>query len=258
MSEFIKIDTQDRVQTITIARPEKKNAITQDMYKAMADAIDAYSASDESRALILTGEGDYFTSGNDVKDFAVRGMPKPGADPSELPGVMHFLRAVSNCPKPLIAAVNGPGIGIGLTVLLHCDLVYAAKSATLSAPFVRLALVPEAASSLLLSQSVGMAVANDILLAGRTLSAEEALSFGLVARVFDDKDLMDEVGKIAAHVSASSPTSLKRSKELIRYQQDVVGQRIMHEGKIFAEQLQTDDFKESAMALMQKRQPVYK
>jgi len=258
MSEFIRIDTQDRVQTITIARPEKKNAITQDMYKAMADAIDAYGASDDIRALILTGEGDYFTSGNDVKDFAVRGMPKPGADPSELPGVMHFLRAVSNCPKPLIAAVNGPGIGIGLTVLLHCDLVYAAKGATLSAPFVRLALVPEAASSLLLSQSVGMAVANDILLAGRTLSADEALSFGLVARVFDDNELMEEVRKIAANVAASSPTSLKRSKELIRYQQDVVAQRIMHEGKIFAEQLQTEDFKESAMALMQKRRPVYK
>jgi len=258
MSEFIRIDTQDRVQTITIARPEKKNAITQDMYKAMADAIDAYGASDDIRALILTGEGDYFTSGNDVKDFAVRGMPKPGADPSELPGVMHFLRAVSNCPKPLIAAVNGPGIGIGLTVLLHCDLVYAAKGATLSAPFVRLALVPEAASSLLLSQSVGMAVANDILLAGRTLSADEALSFGLVARVFDDNELMEEVRKIAANVAASSPTSLKRSKELIRYQQDVVAQRIMHEGQIFAEQLQTEDFKESAMALMQKRRPVYK
>ena len=258
MSEFIRIDTQDRVQTITIARPEKKNAITQDMYKAMADAIDAYGANDDIRALVLTGEGDYFTSGNDVKDFAVRGMPKPGADPSELPGVMHFLRAVSTCPKPLIAAVNGPGIGIGLTVLLHCDLVYAAKGATLSAPFVRLALVPEAASSLLLSQSVGMAVANDILLAGRTLSADEALSFGLVARVFDDNELMEEVSKIAAHVAASSPTSLKRSKELIRYQQDVVAQRIMHEGKIFAEQLQTEDFKESAMALMQKRRPVYK
>ena len=103
-----------------------------------------------------------------------------------------------------------------------------------------------------------MAVANDILLAGRTLSADEALSFGLVARVFDDNELMEEVRKIAANVAASSPTSLKRSKELIRYQQDVVAQRIMHEGKIFAEQLQTEDFKESAMALMQKRRPVYK
>ena len=258
MNDNVLISTRERVRTLTISRPEKKNAITQDMYQAMADAIDDYTAESHVRAFVITGAGDYFTSGNDLKDFAVQGMPRPGQEFHNTPGVMSFLRAVSTCPKPLIAAVNGPGIGIGLTMLLHCDLVYAAESASLSAPFTRLALVPEAASSMLLSQSVGMAVANDILLAGRTLSADEALNFGLVARIFPDVALMQEVDKIADHIAATSPTALRRSKELIRYQRDLVTKRMIDEVTIFAEQLQTEDFRESATALMQKRQPIYK
>lgn len=252
MSEHIHINTQDRVTTLTIDRQEKKNAITQAMYGAMADALNAYGAAADARAFVITGAGEMFTSGNDLKDFST------GPRDEETPGVLRFLAAIRDCPKPVIAAVNGPGIGIGLTMLLHCDLVYAGESATLSAPFVKLGLVPEAASSILLPAQVGMAAANDILLTGRTLTAHEALGFGLVARVFGDDVLMAEVDKIAAGVAASAPTALVQSKALIRNQRERIADQMMTEGKIFSQQLKSADFAESVAAMMQKRAPVYK
>ena len=251
MSEHIKITRADRVVTLTIDRQDKKNALTQAMYGAMADALEAYAKSDEDRAFVITGAGEMFTAGNDLTDFA------KGDREEKVPPVWRFLGALSTCPKPVIAAVNGPGIGIGLTLLLHCDLVYGGERATLGAPFVKLGLVPEAASSMLLPAYVGMAIANDILLAGRTLSAAEAERFGLVARVFDDADLKAEVGKIAAGVAASAPTSLRLSKDLIRHQREAVATHMAAEGKLFAAQLQAPEFAESVAAVMQKRAPNY-
>ncbi|MEM0927773.1 MAG: enoyl-CoA hydratase [Pseudomonadota bacterium] len=251
MTNAITLSTSDKITTLTITRPEKKNAITQAMYGAMADAIEAYGDDDVARAFVITGAGDMFTSGNDLQDFAT------GGSEHDVPPVFRFLTAISTCPKPLIAAVNGPAIGVGLTMLLHCDLVYAAKSATFGAPFVKLGLVPEAASSLLLPEAVGMAIANDILLAGRTLTAPEALEFGLVARVFAEADLEAEVQKIAAHVAASAPVAMKRSKSLIRNRQAQVAAHMMTEAELFSEQLQSADFAESVAAMMQKRAPVY-
>ena len=252
MSEHIRISTQDRITTLTIDRQDKKNAITQAMYAAMADALNAYAETDDARAFIITGAGDMFTAGNDLQDFST------GPRDAKTPPVLRFLAAISGCPKPVIAAVNGPGIGIGLTMLLHCDLVYAGESATMSAPFVKLGLVPEAASSLLLPAQVGMAIANDVLLTGRTLTADEALRFGLAARVFPDADLMAETLKIAASVAASAPTALIQSKALIRNQKERIAEVMQEEGKIFAAQLKSPDFAESVAAMMQKRAPVYK
>lgn len=252
MSDHIRITTQDRVTSLTIDRQDKKNAITQAMYAAMADALNTYAETDDARVFLITGAGDMFTAGNDLKDFST------GPRGEETPPVLRFLAAIRDCPKPVMAAVNGPGIGIGLTMLLHCDLVYAGESATLSAPFVKLGLVPEAASSMLLPAQVGMAVANDILLTGRTLTAEEALRFGLVARVFADEVLMAQVNKIAQAVAASAPTALVQSKALIRNQRDLVERQMIAEGKIFSQQLKSPDFAESVAAMMQKRAPVYK
>ena len=251
MSEHIVISKEERVTTLTIARPEKKNAITQTMYAAMADALNAYGEDDAARAFVFTGASDMFTAGNDLQDFAAGGAG------GENPPVARFLNAIRDCPKPLIAAVNGPAIGIGLTMLLHCDLAYAGESATFSAPFVKLGLVPEAGSSMLLPASVGMAVANDILLAGRKLSAEEAHRYGLVSRVFPDADLAIAVQEIARSVSHSAPTALRQSKALIRSQREHVAEHMAVEGRIFLEQLQSADFAESVAAMMQKRQPVY-
>ncbi|KPP85653.1 MAG: Enoyl-CoA hydratase/carnithine racemase [Rhodobacteraceae bacterium HLUCCO07] len=251
MSENIIITREGRVVTLSIARLEKKNALTQDMYGAMADALEAYAGNDADRALVITGAGDMFTAGNDLTDFA------KGDREAEVPPVWRFLNAIRDCPKPVIAAVNGPGIGIGLTMLLHCDLVYAAESATLGAPFVKLGLVPEAGSSLLLPAAVGMAVANDMLLAGRTLSAGEAERFGLVARVFPDAELMESVAEIARGVAASAPVAMKLSKGLIRQGHEAVAECMAAESKLFAAQLQGPEFSESVAAMAGKRAPDY-
>lgn len=251
MSEHIRVETANRVTTLTISRPEKKNALTQAMYTVMADALIAYGESDDARAFVITGEGEYFTAGNDLMDFSMADRAE------EMPPVMRFLMAILDCPKPVICAVNGPGIGIGLTMLLHADLSYAAQSATLNAPFVKLSVVPEAGSSILLPAAVGMAVANDILLAGRVLSAEEAHGYGLVSRVFPDDTFQNEVQKIAQQVAQSSPTAMRRSKALIRSQRDTVAEQMMAESKVFVEQLRSADFAESVSALMEKRAPNY-
>lgn len=253
MSEHIIVSTQDRVTTVTISRTDKKNAITFAMYTAIAEAIEEYGQTDQARALVITGEGDMFTAGNDLQDFMTGGLP---AGDAENP-IIRFLNAIRDCPKPLIAAVNGSAIGVGLTMLLHCDLVYSANSATFSAPFVQLGLVPEAGSSMLLPASLGMAVANDVLLAGRVLTASEALNHGLVARVFADGELMNEVQEIAKAIAASSPVALKQSKALIRNQRDEVAGHMAAEIKIFAAQLQSPDFAESVAAKLQKRAPNY-
>ncbi len=251
MSENIIISREGRVVTLTISRPDKKNALTQGMYSAMADALEAYGESDGDRALVMTGAGEMFTAGNDLTDFA-KGDREAGEPP-----VWRFLNAIRDCPKPVIAAVNGPGIGIGLTMLLHCDLVYAGERATLGVPFVKLGLVPEAGSSLLLPAAVGMAVANDMLLAGRTLSAHEAERAGLVARVFADAELSDAVAEIARGVAGSAPVAMRLSKGLIRQGREAVTECMAAESKLFAAQLQGPEFAESVAAMGEKRAPDY-
>lgn len=251
MSEHIIVETIDRVTSITISRPQKKNALTQEMYGAMADAVNAYADNDQVRAFWLSAEGDMFTSGNDLADFA------SGKSSDEEPGVSRFLRAIKDCPKPLIAGVNGGAIGVGLTMLLHFDLVYASDRATFSAPFVGLGLVPEAASSKLLPEAVGKAIANDIFFTGRTLSAEEALNFGLIARVFQADQLRDQCNKIAIQIAASAPTSITRSKALVRYEKEAVTDHMALESRQFTAQLKSPEFAESVAAMMQKRAPIF-
>lgn len=251
MTDTIAINTKDRVTTLEIARPDKRNAISQAMYAAMAQALRDYGEDDDARAFVITGQGDYFTSGNDLKDFAT------GSRTEEMPPVAQFLRAISTCPKPVIGAVNGPAIGVGLTMLLHCDLVFAAEDATMSAPFVGLGLVPEAASSLLLPQAVGAAVANDIFMTGRALTASEALQFGLVSRVFSKSEFADEVSQIALQIANSAPTALKRTKALVRHQRELIAEQMQTESTVFVEQLTSPDFAESVAAKMQGRAPTF-
>ena len=252
MSEFIIVTNEDRITTITISRTDKKNAITKAMYTAMADAILAYSEDDNARALVITGAGDMFTSGNDISDFTTE------LTGNEKPPVVRFLDALRECPKPIIAAVNAHAIGIGLTMLLHCDLVYAHEKATFSAPFVKLGVVPEAASSILLPQAVGMAVANDILLAGRTLNAKEALDFGLASRVFNDTEYSASVKELAQQIADSAPISMRKSKDLIRNYRGTMTDHMNAEFADFGAQLKSPEFAESIAAKMQKRKPVYK
>lgn len=252
MTDHILSHTADRLTTVTFNRPDKKNAITQDMYQAMADAVNAYGVDDEIRALMFTGNGDYFTSGNDLQDFA------SGPRGDGLPPVVQFLHAIKDCPKPLIAAVNGPAIGVGLTLTLHCDLVYAAGSATFAAPFVKLGLVPEAASSMLLPAIIGMAAANDVFMTGRSLTSEEALRMGLVSRVFEDGEFAGETRALAQLVANAAPNAMRHTKALVRTQNTEITECMTIEGEIFAAQLGSPEFGESVAAMMAKRPAVYK
>ncbi|MEL6870241.1 MAG: enoyl-CoA hydratase-related protein [Pseudomonadota bacterium] len=251
MSEHIRISTEARITTVTIDRVDKKNAITQDMYGAMADALTAYGESDDARALVFTGVGNMFTAGNDLGDFVM------GANENDIPPVGRFLNALRDCPKPLIAAVNGHAIGVGLTMLLHCDLVYCAEGATFSAPFVSLGVVPEAGSSVLLPAVVGLAVANDIVLTGRRLNADEAVHYGLVARKFSADEFAPAMQQVAAQVAGSAPVSMRRSKALIRHNREFLTEQMMRENRWFADQLQGPEFAESIAAMKAKRAPSY-
>jgi len=250
MTDLILTHLADRVLTLTINRPERKNALTQAMYGAMADAIEGANENPAIRAILLTGAGDMFTAGNDLSDFA-NNMD------SGKPPVQRFLEAIRDAAKPVIVAVNGPAIGVGLTLLLHADIAYAADTANFRAPFTQLGLVPEAGSSLLLPLSVGNSMANEILLAGRILSAEEALACGLVSRVVPGADLMAAAGAVAAKIAASAPMAMRRSKALIRANRDAVAAQMAAEGKVFSEQLKSPEFAEAAAAFMQKRAPVF-
>lgn len=248
MSDHIRISTEARVTTITIDRVDKKNAITQDMYGAMAAAIVHYGDSDDARALVITGVGNMFTAGNDLGDFVM------STSEADMPPVGLFLNAIRDCPKPLIAAVNGHAIGVGLTMLLHCDLVYCSEGATFSAPFVPLGVVPEAGSSALLPAAVGMAIANDLVLTGRRLSAAEAEHHGLVARVFSDEEFGPAMSKVAQMVATSAPVSMRRAKALIRHDRDFLAAHMLKENRWFAEQLAGPEFAE-AMAAMKGKRP---
>jgi len=252
MTDHIQTSLDNQILTLTINRPERKNALTQAMYGAMADAIVGANDDKAVRAIIITGEGDMFTAGNDLGDFA-SDMERSSGEPP----VTRFLNAIRDAEKPLIAAVNGPAIGVGLTMLLHCDIAYAAESANFRAPFTALGLVPEAGSSLLLPLSVGNSMANEILLAGRILTAQEALDCGLVSRLVPDAGLMAAATACAQQVAAAAPTAIRRSKALIRANRDAVKQRMAEEGKAFAEQLKSPDFVEAAAAFAQKRKPVF-
>ncbi len=255
MTDFIRVEHAERVTTITLARPEKKNAITQAMYGVMADAVNAYGRDDAARALVFTGQGDYFTSGNDLQDFAMAGRDAPAND--DLPPVIRFLHAIKDCEKPMLACVNGPAIGVGLTLTLHCDLVYAATSATFAAPFVKLGLVPEAASSLLLPQVIGMAAASDVFMTGRTLTSEEALRMGLASRVFPDADFAAQTRALALTIANAAPVAMRHTKALLRTQGDMVTQVMAIEGEVFAAQLRSPEFMESVAATMAKRPAVH-
>ena len=251
MSDTILVVPDNHVLTLTLNRPDKKNALTHAMYDRLASEIAAAQTNDAIRCVVITGTGDMFTSGNDLMDF--RNSPPLGQDTP----VSRFLSAISTAEKPLIAAVNGLAVGVGLTMLLHCDLVIASETAGFKAPFVDLALVPEAASSLLLPQRVGHAWANDIFLTGRTVTAEEALRLGIVSRIVAQDALAGETASLAAALSAKAPAAVKATKSLMKSANDQVPARMAEESALFVRQLQSAEFMEAVNAFMEKRPPKF-
>ena len=247
----MKISRDGKIIDIAFNRPDRRNAITHAMYAAFADALDALGTDDGLRAGLIRGEGEAFTAGNDLMDFAA-GFPGDAEPP-----VWRFLRTILTMEKPLIAAVNGPAVGVGLTMLLHCDVVIASETATFSAPFVKLGVVPEAGSSVLLPRTVGMALANDIMLGGRVLTAEEALSAGLVSTVVAPGELAQAARARAETFAAFAPRAMSRAKKLMRHDAAEIAAVMEREAVIFNEQLKSPEFAESAAAFMQKRAPKF-
>jgi enoyl-CoA hydratase/carnithine racemase len=225
MSDEILVSTAGSVTRIRFNRPDKKNAITAAMYAALADALDRAAADPAIRVVTISGEGDIFTSGNDLKDF----MAAPPLDLDQ--PVFRFLTAISHFPKPIVAGVAGAAIGVGTTLLLHCDLVVAAPNASFSLPFVDLALVPEAASSLLLPRLVGPHRAARHLLLGDPFDADTAFAYGLVTEIAATAELEDRVAAIAERLAAKPPEAVRLTKALLKGRDEPVGERIAREAQ---------------------------
>jgi enoyl-CoA hydratase/carnithine racemase len=245
---LVETTTHGNVLLCRLNRPDKKNALTHDMYTAMGDALEALDADASLRVLIFTGSGDSFTAGNDLADFV-----SPPSGSGETP-VSRFLRLISSAAKPVIAAVNGLAIGVGVTMLLHCDFGYASPNAKFRMPFVDLGLVPEAASSMLVPAMVGPRRANELLLLGDSFTAREAADMGFINAVVDG-DVVAHALEIANRIAAKAPSAIRRSKELLRSTPNSVSDRMRAEGAVFAEQLATPEFKEAATAFMERRAP---
>jgi enoyl-CoA hydratase/carnithine racemase len=211
MSDHVLIERAEAVLTIRLNRPEKKNALTRAMYGAMAEGLRTAAADDAVRVVLLAGGAD-FTAGNDIADFAAAGERKPD-DPG---AAFAFLGEIVGFAKPVVAAVRGHAVGIGTTMLLHCDVVVASETARLMMPFTKLALVPEAGSSLLLPARVGPARANWWLLSGAAFSGKEAAEAGLALAAVPDDEVEAEAAKRVAALAALAPGSVQESKRLIR------------------------------------------
>jgi len=246
----ILTETKDGVARIEINRPEKKNALTAAMYQAMADAIKAAEADASVRALLIHGKPGLFTAGNDLQDF----LDHPPRDDKR--PVFQFLYGISQAQKPIVAAVAGVAVGIGTTMLLHCDLVYAAPNARLQLPFVNLGLVPEAASSLLLPALVGYQRAAELLLLGEPFSAQQARDIGLVTEVVPEDRLLETAMAQAKKLAAKPAASLRLTKQLMKQgQAAAVVQQIKLESGHFGERLNSPEAKEAFSAFLEKRKP---
>jgi len=246
----VRVEKKDRVLRIELARPEKKNALSPDMYAALASAFETADTDAEVRAVLIHGTSGCFTSGNDVKDFL-----ELNRGPADSPA-SGFLRAIAAAKKPVVAAVGGPAVGVGTTMLLHFDLIYAAPNARFQLPFVPLGLLPEAASSLLLPVIAGYQRAAELLLLGQPFTAEKAQAAGIVTEVIPEGDLLEYARTAALALAALPPASVRMTKELMkRALAPAVRERMQEELGLFGERLRSPEAKEALSAFMEKRKP---
>jgi enoyl-CoA hydratase/carnithine racemase len=248
MSDVI-IARSGSVLEITLNRPEKKNALTRAMYAEVVGAFQTADADPAIRAVLLTGAGDTFTSGNDIRDFQAR------AASNERSAASPFLSALSTLKTPLVAAVNGAAIGVGTTMLAHCDLIVAARSARFVMPFTSLGLVPEAGSSLLFAQILGVQRANALLLLGEPLDAATAHEWGFVHQVVEDAALLDAARAVANRLAALPPQAVRLTKQLIRHGKPDLPGRIAEELVLFRERVGSPEAAEAFAAFVEKRKP---
>ena len=253
----IKTATLNGVATIEIARPEKKNALTVAMYQAMTDALVAAKADPAVRAVLITGQPGVFTSGNDIEDFMTRstGTGVQGGDMMDSP-VFQFMRALLDCDKPVVAAVTGAAIGIGTTMLLHCDFVYVSDEARLAMPFVALGLVPEFASSLVVPQLMGHRRAAEKLLLGDPFTPGQAVDCGIASAVLPAGEVVNHARRVAERFNALPPGAVREAKQLMRGpQREALLKTIATEAALFATRLRSPEAMEAFQAFFQKRKP---
>ena len=251
MSDIL-IHTDGGVSTITFNRLDKKNALTEAMYSALAEAMQQAASDDAVRVLVIQGDASVFTAGNDIKDFLEH--PPTSTDAP----VFRFLRQLVSFPKPLIAAVAGPAVGVGTTMLFHCDLVYAGDNAAFAMPFVNLGLCPEAGSSLLAPQLVGHQRAAELLLLGEPFLAETARDLGLVNRITAPTEVNELAGAQARRLASKPMSSLLETKRLLKQgQQAALLERVAEEAAVFARMLGEPAAREAFTAFMEKRPPQF-
>ncbi len=250
MSQDILVHTDAGVTTLTIHRPDKKNSLTATMYGAMADALLAAQADAAIRVVVIQGSETIFSAGNDIGDFINR---PPTSGESQ---VFRFLRGIAQFSKPLIACVCGPAVGVGTTMLFHCDLVYAGDNAAFSMPFVNLGLCPEASSSLLVPQMLGYHRAAEALLLGEPFMAEAALEVGLVNRILPPTEVAAYAQAQARKLAAKPLNSLIETKRLMKKgQAALVLQQMDEEAAVFGRLLVEPNAKEAFSAFMERRKP---
>lgn len=248
MTEHIAIEIKDRVLKITMNRADKKNALTLAMYSDMADAINDANSNDEIRVVYISGSGDSFCSGNDIADF-LGDPPKDGESP-----VLKFVEAIVHAEKPVVAAVNGVAVGIGVTMLLHFDLVFASEDARFQLPFVNIGVCPEAASSFILPYLVGHRKASELLLLGKMFNTDTAIETGIVNFKTSAADLHDEAMQAVERIVAQPPTAVKTTKSLLRASmQDQIAAARAREDRHFMPMLLGEEAKEAMTAFMEKR-----
>jgi enoyl-CoA hydratase/carnithine racemase len=241
----IAIEQIEQVLHVTLNRPEKKNAITQAMYSTLASNLNNAAGDFGIRAVVISGNGKAFTAGNDIMDFMNEEITLSSP-------VFHFLKALHDFPKPLIAAVQGNAVGIGTTMLMHCDLVYAATDTLFAMPFVTLGLVPEAGSSILFPRLVGHAKASEIFLTGRDFGATEALEMGLINGI--EADSVHKALAIAEVIAHQPPNAVLNTKALLKSASHIAIENVMlAEGEMFRIALQSDETQGAFMKFMTSR-----
>ncbi|CAN5169998.1 enoyl-CoA hydratase [soil metagenome] len=254
MSEYIRTALSEAgILTVTLARSEKKNAITQAMYQALADATNRARTDDAVRVLLFKSEGDSFSAGNDIADFmtvAAGGSPLVDAP------VFAFLKSMADLDKPAMAAVRGRAVGIGVTLLLNCDMVVIAEDALLSVPFINLAIAPEAASSLLLPLAIGHQRAFEMFALGEPIDGRTALAWGLANRCVPAGQVDATADDLAAKIATRAPNSIRKTKRLMRDAEQLWA-LMQRENEAFGSQLSSPEAMEAFTAFAQKRAPKF-
>ena len=249
--DHIQTDLQNGVLHLILNRPEKKNALTSAMYTSLVEALARADSDDSIRVIVLRGNGDSFTAGNDIEDFVQKPWQGQSVPPAE-----QFIRAVAFARKPVIGAAHGLAVGIGTTILLHCDLVYAAEETRFMMPFINLAIIPEAGSTLLLPNMIGHQRAAELFLLAEPFSAKRAYELGIVNRVLPASDLLSAVDAAAQTLTEKPAAAIRLAKQMMKQHLRADLDRVIREEVLaIAGQLESPETGEALNAFLQKRKP---